>query len=1425
MKSIKYYSELPLNEIGKVVLSDIGKSYISREKTIKSMALKTFEFENALDELIKNNQENSFVTLFLKIFTSLINFDINYQSISSWIFDFIIPKMSKYVIDVLKNVKNLMDIVRNDSHYDEAVYFIAICLITKVDILIPLENHQMIFSLLDKSVNISKHIRFNIVQNDEFVTCIEDIKNSILVALNDNDAIEKMIANYESGLNFKIYLSNLLSQKKYEEVELLYFLEDIYNEKILFDSFKGFYELHDYNELENLIIVNMSKVEYIYNYIHNVIDLFPALDSQKLITFASYYAFMNNIDDVLLKFKDECEDAKVLFEFYEQKDLILKYEEDNIINAKNQFLYGLILLKQLFIIRNNSYRYYSPDTLINKILVILSKNKYAYYFLRYIINMYGSYHMYGLDNKISAITNKYLQTVTPTSDIKPYLLEKGYIKFGHFYQYKIYLPFDFNSYILTDKIDLMSYLPRRELPFSYVSLFDNEKMQQKMLNYIDYLMEIKRTYLEKQDARSSFSEFIKNIKQNEVIHTSHKVHLYPIIIVENDSCIKNPEMEIKIGIKKSYVIKDLTKFVDLIKRKGEHKYGKDLNIYHSIDNFDSESREVIKYLVSTFTQNIYFNASRTCKISQFFIDDLFRTYQNNYISLKTTENVTDYYVSDTKLKVQVLVEDNVMKLDDDGIDYIIEGSAYDYACKNGKIYILDVSSDMRTLVKFCQEKSEFSLKYVNNDFVEQVYPRFVDEIKVDKKFKEQIKDIDVKIKTYFYLENDQIVYQSKYFVNDSEIEEESLKAKQVYNYKLSKYNNFLEKLGFKDHVIPKGDNTYLFYSADLSDLKKVSDIYLSEEITETRIKKTTKPTPYMLYNIDMMSVCLKDLNYSNEELYKILQGAKKKQRFVKLNKNTIIEITPEFSQILTEYVSEFDLDERRLAEEQYVPLYYSLKALNQTESFMNYDIDDFIKKIFTDISKYHESNYLVPDELNGVMREYQKDAYKWMKTLCAYNFSGILADDMGLGKTLEIISLLMDSKTNAPSLIISPKSLTYNWKNEFEKWDHKQEVIIVQGLLAERREIIENIDLNKKVVYVTSYDTFKNDIEYYKDIEFEFVILDEAQYIKNHTTLKAQSVKKILGRHKFVLTGTPIENSILDLWSIFDFLMPGYLYNFHRFKEKFETKIVLDDDNEIKNNLIKKITPFILRRTKEDVLKDLPDKLETIQYVKMTEEVEKYYQAELLKLKEMLNGENEDMKILASLTRLRQICVDPSLYIENYDAPSPKLELLLSLIKDYTESGHKIIVFSQFTAIFEKIEKLLQNENIAYFVLTGKTKSIDRVKMAEKFNDVNSLEKVFLVSLKAGGTGLNLVGADIVIHLDPWWNVAVENQATDRAHRIGQKNVVNVIKIVCLDSIEQKVLELQNVKKQMVDEIIANDDENIRKFSMQDIKILLSMDK
>ncbi len=434
------------------------------------------------------------------------------------------------------------------------------------------------------------------------------------------------------------------------------------------------------------------------------------------------------------------------------------------------------------------------------------------------------------------------------------------------------------------------------------------------------------------------------------------------------------------------------------------------------------------------------------------------------------------------------------------------------------------------------------------------------------------------------------------------------------------------------------------------------------------------------------------------------------------------------------------------------------------------------------------------------------------------------------GKTLQVLAVILsyvnrqkeEGKKARPSMVACPSSLTLNWLGETEKFAPTLKALVISGSAIEREKKIRTIE--QYDVIITSYDSLKRDIELYEEkYQFKYMIADEAQYIKNNNTQNAKAIKRITAQTRFALTGTPIENSLSELWSIFDFIMPGYLFKYRKFKEIYELAIVKENSEQAMQRLKKMIEPFVLRRIKKEVLTELPDKTVTVLYNEMEEEQQKIYLSHLARAKKevadeiQMNGfENSQIKILALLMRLRQICCHPNLFLQDYEGESSKLVQCMDVITDATKGGHKILLFSGYTSMFPIIEKELKKRQISYLKLTGQTKVSERIELVDKFNEDKDI-KVFLISLKAGGTGLNLTGADMVIHYDPWWNISAENQATDRTYRIGQKNNVQVYKLITKNSIEEKIYELQQKKAKLVDNMLSTQNTFINQLSREDI--------
>jgi SNF2 family DNA or RNA helicase len=469
----------------------------------------------------------------------------------------------------------------------------------------------------------------------------------------------------------------------------------------------------------------------------------------------------------------------------------------------------------------------------------------------------------------------------------------------------------------------------------------------------------------------------------------------------------------------------------------------------------------------------------------------------------------------------------------------------------------------------------------------------------------------------------------------------------------------------------------------------------------------------------------------------------------------------------------------------------------------------------------------IPSEINATLRTYQKEGISWLERLRYMHLSGILADDMGLGKTLQAIIAVTQHKNDNPkaiSLIICPTSLVYNWKEEFAKFNPNLKVLPVDGTPVQRKKLLN--DIKDFDVIITSYSLLQKDIEFYKTIPFSYSILDEAQHIKNRSTRNAKSVKMIQAAHRLILTGTPIENSLDELWSLFDFLMPGLLSSYERFIEKY-----IRNPNQAHGKdlvtLRKKVSPFILRRMKKDVLADLPPVSHIVYHCHLSETQRELYHSyaasareELSQLVKKEGFDRVQIHVLATLTRLKQICCHPAIFAKEKPetGDSAKYDMLMELLQTLIEGKHKTVIFSQYTRMLNIIRNDLEQQRIRFEYLDGTSKN--RLGIVKKFNEDENIS-VFLVSLKAGGSGLNLVGADTVIHYDMWWNPAVENQATDRVHRIGQKNSVSSYKLVTLNTVEEKILELQKRKSGLVTQVVTCDEEAISKLTWEEVLELL----
>ncbi|MDM0915631.1 DEAD/DEAH box helicase [Clostridium perfringens] len=642
-----------------------------------------------------------------------------------------------------------------------------------------------------------------------------------------------------------------------------------------------------------------------------------------------------------------------------------------------------------------------------------------------------------------------------------------------------------------------------------------------------------------------------------------------------------------------------------------------------------------------------------------------------------------------------------------------------------------------------------------------------------------------------------------------------LKSEKYIEFQLERFKFIKREEDFC--FIGSEEEMYELFSKGIKRLRELGEVLLSEELKEFKVLDSSLISSELIELSNFYKLKFDFGDFELRELRESIEAMKKGDRFYRTKKVYLDLEDPgivNFLNLLEDLGLENIKDNEVYIDKSKV-LYIQEKLKDRNLSFIKGG--NVLQEIVGKLLNKEFKRKLVPKALNVELRPYQKEGFKWINEITDLGFGGVLADDMGLGKTLQIIAFLLSQK-KSKSIVVVPTSVIYNWMDEFEKFAPSIRIGLVHGSKSKRDKVlrdfkrglgikIEEENLKEKSyekydVLLTTYGTLKNDEKAYENLSFDYCIIDEAQNIKNPAAQATLSVKNIKSRCNIALTGTPIENNLMELWSIFDFVMPGYLFTKERFRERF----ILDESNL--SELKSLITPFILRRLKEDVLSELPEKLEKKYLVEMKGKQKQLYSFYVKAIKNQLNENKSSEKsgrdkinLFAYLTKLREICLDPSLVVPDYTGGSSKLTVVKEIVKDASESGKKILLFSQFTSVLKKIEDDFKKEDISYLYLDGGTSAKDRVERVKKFNEDSNI-KVFLISLKAGGVGLNLTSASVVIHFDPWWNPAVEDQATDRAHRFGQENKVEVIKLVAKDTIEEKIVLMQEDKRELIQSLM-----------------------
>lgn len=947
--------------------------------------------------------------------------------------------------------------------------------------------------------------------------------------------------------------------------------------------------------------------------------------------------------------------------------------------------------------------------------------------------------------------------------------------------------------------------------------------------------------------RSLLEELNIGMLTNHDVKRQARVHY---VIHQKDILTNLSSLELKIGEGTLYVVKDLKEFLEVTQNKDRTLvFGKNFTYNPKDSIFTAEDENIINILMEVYEVNKNledfgkgYNSNKLLKGKKALLADnqLKRILYN--LKEKPIEFKLNYGISITTriseerlpLEFDIYEQQGYIYMKQKGQSLVFLTKDGEYVLYDNLIYhnSTDKAKIYHAFYNLYDNKINNTIKFNIEDkkelgsFILPTLKEISSNISIDPTISKEFYEEPLRASLYLDKKGHGIAVEVKF--NYGSIEINPLKDTEIRSSdgilvrEIAQELKIIETLidaGFERDgyrfIMEREENMIDFIQNKIGQLSNLGEVYYSEEFKN--IKMYNSPTIVSNVRINEDDLLEFDFNIDEverEELRDIFNAIKEKKKYYKLKKGGFIPLESQELQDFSNMIRYLNIKDSDLQKEKILLSTYNALYIDELlkDKHIPVKTNENFDKLISNIKSVKHMNFKLSENLEAVMREYQKFGFKWFKTLASCGFGGILADEMGLGKTLQTIAFIeseTDTKDNLPTLVIAPTSLVYNWKDEVEKFAPNLRVLVISGDKKERKLKLK--EARNYSIVITSYPLIRRDIEDYKEITFKYCFLDEAQHIKNPSSINSRSVKEVKAKAYFALTGTPIENSLTELWSIFDFIMPGYLMSHNKFLQNYEIPIVKDNDKSALKELNRHIRPFILRRLKKDVISELPPKIEHKLLIEMTKEQRKLYAAYLTKFKEDLSIEIKEkgfkkskLKILSMLTRLRQICDDPAIFIENYKGDSGKMEALSSILEESLSSEHRILLFSQFTSVLRNVEKMLIKKNIDYMYLDGQTKMEDRGILVKDFN--NGKGSVFLISLKAGGTGLNLTGADTVIHFDPWWNPAVEDQATDRAHRIGQKSTVEVIKLISRGTIEEKIYNLQQKKREIINNVINSAD-------------------
>lgn len=946
----------------------------------------------------------------------------------------------------------------------------------------------------------------------------------------------------------------------------------------------------------------------------------------------------------------------------------------------------------------------------------------------------------------------------------------------------------------------------------------------------------RRRELMKQFAISSHILSESKVYYQELQNREHveKVHLF---VEAECSDQQHMYISLKIGDRKWYTVSSLTDFFERLARQSYAQYGMSLAFTHSISRFDEDSQELIKFLKNCFYEGktLVSNPS-VMEIPPLYMDEFYellgrlpQRYRN--IQMKDKRQLLDIRVKSEEDFILLTFRNwSLLKSG-------IRGRHHLYRMQDDTLYRYRFDEQGKCL-ELIDSLSEQQL-YVRNEEFPDFYKYVLSEIRdyanmygiakyaytLEPIGLELYGDIDELGRVYFQLD---VLYEDERipgFQNNQEYL--PLKQEIVENF-IRQYADIIQP---EEHCALFHDvsETLLEFMRDgLPFLSGYCEIFVSDVLKNMNKKHVVNLQAGLRFAGNLLEIDLHSRDIQKEELLDVLRAYRRKKHFYRLKNGKLLNLKSDQLEELDTMMQEFHIEEAQLQQNCIqLPGYrlFMLDAFTKDSDHIAFHKEEVLQHVLDSFGSINAQDIEIPQRYRELLRDYQKDGFRWLKLMHRYGFGGILADDMGLGKTLQVIAFLESERQQGrTSIVVVPSSVLYNWEDEVRKFASDLEVCCITGSQAKREELIRSsmgMDL-----LITSYDYLKRDIAYYENRTFFYKILDEAQYIKNQRTMNATSTKRLKSHHALALTGTPIENSLAELWSIFDFLMPGYLFDYRFFSHHFEKEIVMEKHKEKQEQLKKMVQPFILRRVKKDVLQELPEKTETTLSIAFDEAEETMHMANLAQVNKELQQELDLVKtnrfqVLGMLMRLRQLCCDPRLVYDEVTQPSSKLKACMELVSSLVDNNKSVLLFSNFTSMLDLIQVELQHLHIPYFRMDGSTGKEDRRELVQKFQDKE--RKVFLISLKSGGTGINLTAAEAVIHYDPWWNVSAENQASDRAYRIGQNSSVQVYKLIMRNTVEERIQHLQQMKKELADIFVEENEANIMKMDKEQILELLKV--